>query len=292
MKISSRAWILVLAVLLTLVLVVPVSAAPLEQGTLSGIPWWIWVLIGLVLLVLFLWWLFGRRKPAPPPPAKPVPPPAAQPTPPPVERAATVSAPPPPAVQPTPPPVTRVAAVAAVAEPKVTPPVGDDLTRIEGIGPKTASALNAAGITTYAKLAATPEEELSKILRDAGISADPGTWPEQARLAAAGKWDQLKAWQDELVGGIEKAPEVVPDDLTKIEGIGPKIKAALNAGGITTFAQLKATPVDEVRRILADAGITGAFGDPTTWAEQARLAQAGKWDELQALQDRLKGGRT
>ncbi len=288
MKISSRSWTLALAVLLTLTLVAPVSAAPAEQGALAGIPWWVWVLIGLVLLLLFLWWLF-RRPPAPPPPPPPPPAkPVVTPTPPPVER---VAATPPPAAQPTPPPVARAATVAAVAEAKPIPAM-DDLTRIEGIGPKTATALRAAGITTFAQMAATSDEELRRILRDAGISADPGTWPEQAALAAAGKWTELKAWQDELVGGVEKAPEVAPDDLTRIEGIGPKITAALNVAGITTFAQLKATPVDEIRRILADAGITGAFGDPTTWAEQARLAQAGKWEELQALQDRLKGGRT
>jgi hypothetical protein len=29
----------------------------------------------------------------------------------------------------------------------------------------------------------------------------PATWPKQAEMAAAGKWDELKAWQDELDGG-------------------------------------------------------------------------------------------
>jgi len=29
------------------------------------------------------------------------------------------------------------------------------------------------------------------------------TWPKQAELAAAGKWEELKAWQDELDGGVE-----------------------------------------------------------------------------------------
>jgi hypothetical protein len=29
------------------------------------------------------------------------------------------------------------------------------------------------------------------------------TWPEQAALAAAGKWDELKEWQDKLIGGKE-----------------------------------------------------------------------------------------
>jgi hypothetical protein len=31
--------------------------------------------------------------------------------------------------------------------------------------------------------------------------------------------------------------------------------------------------------------------DPTTWPAQAKLAAAGKWDELKAMQDNLKGGR-
>ena len=29
----------------------------------------------------------------------------------------------------------------------------------------------------------------------------PGTWPEQAKMAHEGRWDELKKWQDELDGG-------------------------------------------------------------------------------------------
>jgi len=93
-----------------------------------------------------------------------------------------------------------VAAAAAAAAPKA-PPAPQDLTKIEGVGPKIAETLKAAGITTYAQLAATSPEDLRKILADAGISADPETWPEQARLAAADKWAELQAWQDKLEGG-------------------------------------------------------------------------------------------
>ncbi len=86
--------------------------------------------------------------------------------------------------------------------------------------------------------------------------------------------------------------EVVPDDLKKIEGIGPKISRVLGAAGILTFAQLAETTADRVREILvAEDPRLGRISDPTTWAEQAELAAAGKWDELSTLQDALKGGR-
>jgi len=66
----------------------------------------------------------------------------------------------------------------------------------------------------------------------------------------------------------------------------------LNAAGISTFAQLAATSADRIREILEaeDPRLT-RLADPTTWAEQAQLAAAGKWDDLAALQDALKGGR-
>lgn len=83
----------------------------------------------------------------------------------------------------------------------------DDLKKIEGIGPKIAELINAAGINTYANLAAASVEKLSEILAEAGsryASKNPGTWPEQAKLAAEGNWDVLKELQEKLKGGIEK----------------------------------------------------------------------------------------
>jgi hypothetical protein len=64
----------------------------------------------------------------------------------------------------------------------------------------------------------------------------------------------------------------------------------LQASGIRTFAQLAASPVEQLREILVKARLTH-LADPTTWPEQASLAAAGKWDELEALQTQLKGGR-
>lgn len=91
---------------------------------------------------------------------------------------------------------------------------------------------------------------------------------------------------------VKAEPAVIPlapDDLKIIEGIGPKIEKLLNEAGITTFAGLAETEVARLQQILLDAKLR--IADPTTWPEQASLAAQGKMDELQALQDSLKGGR-
>lgn len=90
------------------------------------------------------------------------------------------------------------------------------------------------------------------------------------------------------------APSTVPptpDDLKIVEGIGPKIEELFNAAGIFTFKQLYNTPVDTLKQILVDAGSRFQIHDPSTWGEQARLADEGKMDELKALQDRLNAGK-
>jgi len=77
----------------------------------------------------------------------------------------------------------------------------DDLEVIEGIGPKVHEVLNENGIYTWRELAGTPTSNLSAMLQRSGIVTNPGTWSEQAKMAAAGQWDELKAYQDILVTG-------------------------------------------------------------------------------------------
>jgi len=77
----------------------------------------------------------------------------------------------------------------------------DDLAIIEGIGPKIASTLNRAGIKTFKQLAETDVNKLHQILSEAKLPGDPGIWPQQAKLAAEGKMDELKKLQEELQGG-------------------------------------------------------------------------------------------
>jgi small subunit ribosomal protein S6 len=83
-------------------------------------------------------------------------------------------------------------------------PHGDNLKRIEGIGPKISEALKASGITTYGKLSEMNIDDIKKVLDEAGDrfqNQDPSTWPKQAELASAGEWDKLKAWQEDLKAG-------------------------------------------------------------------------------------------
>ncbi len=82
----------------------------------------------------------------------------------------------------------------------------DDLTKIEGIGPKAAEALVTAGLATFADLGKAKVPAIQKILDESDGKfgmMKPATWPKQAKMAADGKWDELKKWQDEMDGGIE-----------------------------------------------------------------------------------------
>ncbi|NNC82543.1 MAG: 30S ribosomal protein THX [Flavobacteriales bacterium] len=80
----------------------------------------------------------------------------------------------------------------------------DNLTKIEGIGPKIAETLTAAGIDSFAALAGEKPEKLSEVIADVRGNHVTDTWPEQAALAADDKWDELKKLQDELDGGKRK----------------------------------------------------------------------------------------
>ena len=83
----------------------------------------------------------------------------------------------------------------------------DDLKVIEGIGPKIEKLLNKDEIYTWEELAGAPLDRLRKILSRAGEHYrihDPKSWPDQAKLASEGRWEELDELQEVLLGGREK----------------------------------------------------------------------------------------
>jgi len=79
------------------------------------------------------------------------------------------------------------------------------------------------------------------------------------------------------------------DDLTAIEGIGPKISGLLKDNGITTYKVLAKTDAGKIANLLKKAGFV--LAEPSTWPQQAALLAEGKMKELKMLQANLKGGR-
>ena len=94
----------------------------------------------------------------------------------------------------------------------------NDFTAIEGIGPKINTLLHDDGIATFGELSETRTERIQKVLDNAGSNfqmANPGTWPDQAHLAASNRWSALKALQDILDGGVY--PDFSADKQTSLK---------------------------------------------------------------------------
>ena len=193
----------------------------------------------------------------------------------------------------------------------------DDLKQINGIGPFIEEKLNDLGIYTFEQVSQL-DEELIETLTNA-IEFFPGRierddWVGQAdrlfytkgsapqemsdtptkittrRYATATERIELSP-APATSRSIKASASSTPDNLKKIEGIGPKIAEILNKAGIYTFTNLAQTPVDRLNGILAEAGNRYKLHNPQTWPQQATLAAAGDWEALKTLQDRLDGGR-
>ncbi len=81
------------------------------------------------------------------------------------------------------------------------------------------------------------------------------------------------------------------DDLSKIEGVGKKIAELLVKDGVTSFELLGKATAKKLKGILEAAGPRFTMHTPTSWPKQAKLAAAGKWEQLEKLQADLKGGK-
>ena len=181
------------------------------------------------------------------------------------------------------PAAAKAAAAAAQREP-------DDLTNLVGIGPKAAKALGTAGIATYQALADANEPQLRKALHEADMLA-PGnvaTWPMQASYAVSGDWRGLSKYNQKAAKGKAPASKAAPakaaatekpDDLTQLSGIGARMASLLGDAGVTSYAQLQHTSVEDLRGIVASGGALPPSSLPT-WPTQASYAVKGDWRGL------------
>ena len=80
------------------------------------------------------------------------------------------------------------------------------------------------------------------------------------------------------------------NDLTIVEGIGPKIQELFHKNNIKTWKSLSNCSVQKCQSILNNAGEAYRIYNPGTWPKQARMAYEGKWEKLLKWQDELDGG--
>ncbi|MFN8495340.1 MAG: helix-hairpin-helix domain-containing protein [Caldilineaceae bacterium] len=153
----------------------------------------------------------------------------------------------------------------------VVKPVPDQLEQIRGIGPVFARRLNAAGIFTFADLAAQTPEQLQAIM--AGVRANrmfhPQDWIDQARQLAAAPPGKTTTPSTSLESS-QTAPDaaIALDRLEALAGLTPLYASRLNAAGILTYADLAAQTPARVQQI------SGATEDVVTVQAWITAAQA------------------
>jgi predicted flap endonuclease-1-like 5' DNA nuclease len=109
------------------------------------------------------------------------------------------------------------------------------------------------------------------------------TWPEQARRIVSGDLTDVEDYQARIRSGTQR------DDLTQIEGIGPKVQSVLYTAHIFTFDDLAKAAPESLRTILQAAGLR--IIQPDTWPEQAAFIVRDDLSGLQKFQQELQAGR-
>ena len=88
--------------------------------------------------------------------------------------------------------------------------------------------------------------------------------------------------------GAKKKAKPEAEDLLKLKGIGTRIAYLLKRHEIVTYKALANTSVRKLQQLLKDAGAQYSSYNPENWPTQAKLAAAGKWNELETLQATIK----
>jgi predicted flap endonuclease-1-like 5' DNA nuclease len=102
--------------------------------------------------------------------------------------------------------------------------------------------------------------------------------------------DQPEAELDLTAAAAVLGKRIRKDDLTAVEGIGPKISDIIRADGVTTWRSLSLTSPGHIKELLDAAGPRFQMHDPGTWPTQAGLLADGRWEDFVALTAELDGG--
>ena len=81
------------------------------------------------------------------------------------------------------------------------------------------------------------------------------------------------------------------NDLTVVEGIGPKIQELFHNHDVRTWKSLSECSVDKCQSVLNSGGERYKIHNPGTWPEQSKMAYEGRWSDLLKWQDELDGGK-
>ncbi|MDA0178049.1 hypothetical protein C7H62_1201 [Mesoflavibacter sp. HG96] len=85
--------------------------------------------------------------------------------------------------------------------------------------------------------------------------------------------------------------KITENDLTVVEGIGPKIKELFHNHDVTTWADLANCTVEKCKDVLKSGGKRFEMHKPGTWPKQAEYAAKGQWKALKEWQSQLNGGK-
>lgn len=118
---------------------------------------------------------------------------------------------------------------------------------------------------------------------------------EQSAVVAPAKPEAVsKLTEDDFNAAAAKAAfgkKIKENDLTLVEGIGPKIQGLFHDHGIKTWKALSETSTVKCQEVLTSAGKRYRIHDPASWPMQAKMAYKGQWEELAKWQIKHKSGK-
>ncbi|MBQ1020024.1 hypothetical protein KBX71_19450 [Micromonospora sp. D93] len=91
----------------------------------------------------------------------------------------------------------------------------------------------------------------------------------------------VRSAADAAISGVDANPTGPADDFRRIQGIGPKMAAALQDAGVRTYGELGELDEPALRDLIRAAGLRAAPG-LASWPQQARVL-AGAGEEMAAV---------